>query len=150
MRWNSTVAQTKMHKGMTKVFSGAHALLYKASGGKLGSSMSGGTIGLLTTTGRKSGKERTVPLIVVDNGDGWAVSASYSGHDVHPAWYLNMQAKPEATLTIGKTDHSVRPRVLEGAERKEVWDRLTSAYPDYAEYQKVTGRVIPVVALEKS
>ena len=144
------MAQTKMHKGMTKVFSGAHALLYKVSAGRLGSSMGGGTVGLLTTTGRKSGKERTVPLTVVEHGNGWAVIASYSGHDVHPAWYLNLQAKPEATLTIGKTDHAVRSRELEGAERTEVWDRVTSTLPDYLEYQKVTDRVIPVVALEKS
>lgn len=143
------MARTKMHKGMTKVFSGGHTLLYKLSGGKLGSSMSGGTIGLLTTTGRKSGKQRTVPLIVVDHKDDWVVTASYSGHDVHPAWYLNMQDNPNATLTLGSADHSVTPRELEGDERTDAWNRLTAAYPDYAEYQKVTDRLIPVVALEK-
>ncbi len=142
------MAQTKMPKGITKVFSGGHTLLYKLSGGKLGSTMSGGQIGLLTTTGRKSGNDRTVPLILVDHGEGWAVTASYSGHDVHPAWYLNLQEQSEATLTIAKTNHRVRAREMEGDERTETWDRLTAAYPDYAEYQKVTDRVIPVLALE--
>lgn len=137
-----------MHKGMTKVFSGGHALLYKLSGGKLGSTMSGGTIALLTTKGRKSGADRTVPLIIVEHGSGWAVAASFSGHDVHPAWYLNMQTLPEADLTIAKTTHRVRPRELKGDERNEVWDRLTAVYPDYAEYQKVTDRLIPVLLLE--
>lgn len=81
------MARTKMPKGVTKLFSGVHTLLYKLSGGKLGSTMSGGRIGLLTTIGRKSGNDRTVPLILVEHGDGWAVTASYSGHDVDPAWY---------------------------------------------------------------
>ena len=142
------MARTKMPKGVTKIFSGGHTLLYKLSGGKLGSTMSGGQIGLLTTTGRKSGNDRTVPLIFVEHGKGWAVTASHSGHDFDPAWYLNLQAQPEADLTVAKTTHRVRARVLEGEERAETWNRLNAAYSDYAEYQKVTDRVIPVVALE--
>ncbi len=100
------------------------------------------------STGRKSGKQRTLPLIGVDHGDGWGVIASASGHDAHPAWYLNLEADPQATVTVGKTEHSVVARTLEGEERQQVWDQAVEAYPDYAEYQKVTDRVIPVLALE--
>ena len=142
------MAQTKVPKPFAKVFAGAHRIVYELSGGRIGAKVGGGTIGLLTTTGRKSGKTRTTPLTVLEHGDGWAVTASFSGHDTHPDWYLNLQADPMATLKLGSVEHAVRARDAEGAERTELWDRLVAAYSGYAEYQKVTDRVIPVIALD--
>jgi len=133
---------------MAKVFSAMHRGVYKLSGGRIGGSFGESKIILLTTTGRKSAKKRTLPLVGVDYGDGWGVIASASGHDKHPAWFLNLEAKAEATVTAGKTEHPVVARILEGDERQQVWDQAVKANADYAEYQKVTNRVIPVVALE--
>lgn len=142
------MARTKIPKPVSKVFSAMHRGVYKLSGGRLGGSFGQSKVILVTTTGRKSGKKRTLPLIGVDHGDGWGVIASASGHDTHPAWYLNLQANPEAIVTVGKAEHAVVARVLEGEERQQVWDQAVDAYADYAEYQKVTDRVIPVLALE--
>jgi deazaflavin-dependent oxidoreductase (nitroreductase family) len=144
------MAQTKVNKPLTRVFSALHRGVYKLSGGRLGSSVGDADVGLVTTTGRKSGKERTLPLIVTEHGDGWALVASYSGHDVNPAWYLNLQADPKATLQIGPEEHAVRARDVTGAERDEIWARMVAAYPDYEAYQEVTDRVIPVVALDRA
>jgi len=78
------VAWTKMPKGVTKVFSGGHTVLCKLSGAKLGSTLSDRQID------RRSGTDRTVPLIFMEHGDGWASTASLSRHDIDPAWYLKV------------------------------------------------------------
>lgn len=142
------MARTKIPKPAAKIFSAMHRSVYKLSGGRIAGSFGASTVILLTTTGRKTGKKRTLPLIGVDHGDGWGIIASASGHDTHPAWYLNLEANPQATVTVGSTEHPVVARVLEGDERQQVWDQAVEANADYAEYQKVTDRVIPVLALE--
>lgn len=142
------MAATKVNKTATKIFSTAHRWLYQVSGGRLGATLRGAKVAILTTTGRKSGKARAVPINVVSDGANWAGTASYSGHDVHPAWYLNLEANPEATLTVDGADHAMRARTAAGAERDRLWAKLVNVYPDYAEYQKVTDRAIPVVVFE--
>jgi len=142
------MARTKIPKPVAKIFSAMHRGVYKLSGGRIAGSFGENTVILLTTTGRKTGKKRTQPLIGVDHGDGWGVLASASGHDSHPAWFLNLEANPKATVTVGSTEHTVVARVLEGEERQQVWDTAVAAYSDYAEYQKVTDRIIPVLALD--
>ncbi|MFT5530750.1 MAG: deazaflavin-dependent oxidoreductase (nitroreductase family) [Candidatus Poriferisodalaceae bacterium] len=139
---------TKIPKSFAKIFGGLHAFVYKATKGRIGGSMGDANIVVLETTGAKSGKKRTNPLLTIDHKDGWAVVASFSGHDAHPGWYHNLKAHPEATLVMGKDRHQVTARDTSGAERAELWDQLTTSYPDYAKYQRVTDRVIPVVALD--
>jgi len=141
---------TKIPKGLGKFVVSIHRGVYRLSGGRIGSSARGITIALLSTVGAKSGKKRTMPLTALEHKAGWAVIASFAGHDEHPGWYHNLIARPEATLQIGSTVHSVRARVLEGTERTEVWDRAVEVNDDYAKYQRVTDRIIPVVALEPS
>ncbi|MFV1990645.1 MAG: nitroreductase family deazaflavin-dependent oxidoreductase, partial [Acidimicrobiales bacterium] len=111
--------------------------------GKVG----GVTVALLTTTGRKSGKSRMTPLLTKKKGDDYIVVASFSGHDAHPFWYLNLSANPQAKLTIGRETYDVVAVVTEGEERESLYKEMTEMYDDYAEYQKVTDRVIPVVRL---
>lgn len=142
------MARTKIAKPVSRFLSAVHRSVYQLSAGRLGGSFGESNVILVTTTGRKSGKKRTLPLIGVDHGDGWGVIASASGHDTHPAWYLNLEATPEAIVTVGTTEHAVVARILEGNERQQVWDRAVDAFADYAEYQKVTDRVIPVLALD--
>ena len=144
------MAQTKINKRAAKVFTALHGWVYKATGGRLGGKMSGGEIIVLGTTGRKSGKLRERPLIGGHHPDGWVVIASYSGHDEHPAWYLNLQADPKAMVRAGNETHAVVARELEGEERQQLWDQMVTTYGDYAEYQKVTDREIPVLVLART
>lgn len=141
------MAQTKINRNAAKVFTGIHGLVYKLSRGRVGGGK--GTIIVLGTKGRKSGKLRERPLLSGDHPSGWVVVASFSGHDRHPDWYLNLEADPEATVQAGGQVHRVTARTTEGAERDELWSEMATLYPDYDEYQSVTDREIPVLILER-
>lgn len=141
------MAVTKMNPTLGKLASKAHAGLYSLSGGRIGGSIGDAETLILTAPGRKSGEPRKAPLFFVEHGAGWAVAASNSGHDFHPAWYLNLMAAGHATVQIGQHEIVVKPRVVEGEERQELWGRLVAVYQGYDEYRKVTDRVIPVVVL---
>lgn len=143
------MAQTKMNKTAARIFTGLHGSIYKLTKGKVGGKMAGGNIIVLETKGRKSGKVRQRPLIALDHPDGWAIVASFSGHDEHPGWFHNLQADPTATIRLGSDSYRVKARVTSGGERTELWDKLTAIYADYDEYQAVTERKIPVVVLER-
>ncbi len=142
------MADKSLFLKLTRPFTHAHSAVYKMSNGKIGGSMAGVDIGLLTTTGRKSGKQRTVPLLYLRDGDNYAVIASRGGDDRHPAWYHNLTAKPEVTLAIGADTHPVRARVATQEEHKRIWADAVSRYADYEKYQASTDRAIPVVVLE--
>ena len=141
------MARTQLPKSFAKAFSAVHARMYKITGGRIGSKISDGEIVLLTTIGRKTGRPRTKPLIAINHRGGWVVVGSFSGHDVHPAWYLNLQANPMATLRIGRVDHPVVAEDIEGDETRALWERLDAAYANYRAYREVTDREIPLVHL---
>ena len=103
---------------------------------------------LLTTTGRKSGEPRALPLIYGAVGDSYAVIASKGGMPDHPLWFLNLEARPECELMVGAKAVSARARVAEGEERERIWAQMAELYPPYLDYQKATERKIPVVVLD--
>lgn len=104
---------------------------------------------LLTTTGRKSGKPRPLPLIYGEAGDAYVVIASKGGMPTHPFWFLNLEADPECDLRVGARAVRARARVAEGEERERLWKKMAELYPPYDTYQENAGdRVIPVVVLE--
>jgi deazaflavin-dependent oxidoreductase (nitroreductase family) len=104
---------------------------------------------LLTTTGRRSGEPRTLPLIYGTTGDSYVIVASKGGMPNHPVWFLNLEANPECNLQIAKRHLSARARVATGVERERIWQEMAVLYPPYDEYQKTAGdRVIPVVVLD--
>ena len=103
---------------------------------------------LLTTTGRKSGKPRPLPLIYGEHGEGYVIIASKGGAPDHPLWFVNLQAKPECTLQVGSKAVSARARIAEGDERTQLWEQMRAIYPPYDAYQKATEREIPVVVLD--
>lgn len=124
-----------------------HPLLLRRTGGRVGSRLGGLPVIILTTTGRRTGKPRATPLTAVEHDGHTYVIASYGGDDRHPAWYLNLVAKPEVTVERqGRVEARVA-RVLDDAERAEVWPVVTRAYKGYAGYQQKTDRQIPVVEL---
>ncbi len=125
-----------------------HAWLYRRSGGKLGGKTLGMPVLLLTTKGRKSGRERSVALTHLVDGGRYVVIASYLGEPRHPAWWLNLCADPHASVQVGGRTIAVRAREAEGEERERLWRQMASAMPDYDVYQQRTSRRIPVVVLE--
>jgi len=130
-----------------RVMSALHTALYRLTGGKRGRTMMKVPVLLLTTRGRKSGKERTTPLMYTRDGDNLVLIASVGGAPRNPAWYWNLQGQ-EADVQIGSEHHRVRARDAEGEERERLWAEMVALYPSYAEYQKKTTRRIPVVVLE--
>lgn len=103
---------------------------------------------LLTTTGRKSGEKRTLPLIYKKVGDGFVIIASKGGAPSHPAWYLNLAAEPNCEIQVAHDHFRVQARTAEGAERDSLWQQLVEIYPPYTDYQEATSRKIPVVVLD--
>ena len=103
---------------------------------------------MLTTRGRRSGDERTVALQYMAVGPACVVVASYIGEDRHPAWWLNLQAEPAATIRRGRRAESAHAREAEGEERETLWRQMVAIDPGFAEYQRRTSRRIPVVVLE--
>jgi deazaflavin-dependent oxidoreductase (nitroreductase family) len=121
--------------------------LYRLSGGKLGGSLRGAPILLLTTIGRSSGHPRTVPLLYLRDGDDLVVVGSYGGRPEHPAWYRNLEANPDVEVEIGRRRESRRARTTTPEERARLWPKLVELYPSYESYQRKTTREIPLVVL---
>lgn len=133
---------------LIKLTSATHLFWYRLSGGLIGGSFAGNPILLLTTTGRKSGRRRTMPLLYLRDGENMVLAASNGGNDRHPAWYLNLQSNPEAEVQAGRATMRVRARTAGPEERARLWPRFIEAYSGYAGYEKSTSREIPVVILQ--
>ena len=102
---------------------------------------------LLTTTGRRSGKQRTVPLLYLMDGPNVVLVASNGGAVRHPTWWLNLQTTSEAWIQIKGIRQRVKAEQASEAEKQRLWPRLTAMYPGYKRYQEITDRNIPVVIL---
>jgi F420H(2)-dependent quinone reductase len=128
---------------------GAHAQVYRATGGIVGHKFPGGPpMLLLDHVGAKSGTQRTTPLVYVEDGRDVVVVASKGGHPKHPAWYHNLLAHPETTVQIGRERRAVRARVAGPDERARLWPEAVATYGGYSGYQERTDREIPLVVLE--
>jgi len=102
---------------------------------------------LLTTTGRKTGKQRTTPLLYVEDGGRYAVVASVGGAPAHPGWYLNLRSQPAAAIQIGRKKLPITAETAGPDERARLWALATRMYPAYDAYQAKTSREIPIVIL---
>ncbi len=136
-------------RSMVKIFGKAHKVVYRMSGGRLFAKLGRAPMLLLTATGRRSGKPRTTPLLYVEDGDGFAVVASFGGAPEHPSWYRNLEKNPKVTLQIENRVIPVTASTATPEEKKRLWPRVTTIYPDYDTYQKETTRDIPVVLLRQ-
>lgn len=126
-----------------------HKALITLSFGKLGQKISGMPVLKLTTVGRKSGEARTVMLTSpVQVGDALVIVASKGGEDTHPAWYLNLLAKPEVQVDWkGEGFKPMVATIATAAEKADLWPKIVAAYKGYGGYQKRTERDIPLVFL---
>jgi len=131
------------------LFGAEHVRVYRETGGERGYHWRGATILLLTTTGRRSGEERTTPLIHRTDGERWVVVASKGGYDEHPGWFLNLSDDPQIEIQVKADRLPVRASTAEGEERSHLWKLMAEVWPDYDAYQERTDRVIPVVMLER-
>lgn len=122
---------------------------FRANGGKGIGPFEKAPVVLLTTIGAKSGKPRTAPLVYTLDGDRVVIIASKGGAPTHPDWYHNLVANPEVTVEIGTEKYQARAVVPEGAERDRLFDAQAAVMPGFAEYQRKTTRLIPVVVLER-
>lgn len=131
-------------------FGDEHVRLYRETDGETGHEWrEGSTILLLTTKGRRTGLDRTVPLIYDLDGANPVIVASKGGAPEHPGWFKNLVRTPEAEVQIRDSHVPVRAREAEGEERAQLWERMNRMWPHYEEYQAKTERRIPVVVLER-
>lgn len=124
--------------------------LYRASGGRIGGKVGRAPVLLLTTTGRKSGQQRTAPVVYLADGDDVVLINTNAGNAKIPAWSLNLRANPDAEVELGRKRHRVRARVAEGEERAELWRKHIDQYAGFDDYKEKLGpdREIAVFVLE--
>jgi deazaflavin-dependent oxidoreductase (nitroreductase family) len=127
-----------------------HLRRYQASDGADGHLWNGVPCLLLTTTGRKSGAELTLPLIYGRDAERVVIVASRGGAPDHPTWYKNLAANPRVRVQIAAEKFAARARTATGEERVRLWRAMTKIWPAYDEYQAKTTREIPVVVLERA
>src|SRR6266513_116131 len=117
--------------------------LYNVSGGRIGGKMGKLPVLLLTTTGRKTGKQRTLPLGYIMDDSSYVITASAGGADKHPGWFFNVRSTPNVTIQV--KDQKIRAVAeVAGPEKKsELWPQLLKVSPGFAAYQQRTSREIP-------
>jgi deazaflavin-dependent oxidoreductase (nitroreductase family) len=136
-----------MAKGFMRIFLGIFVFLYRLTSGRFGGRIQGLRVLLLTTKGRRTGKDRTVGLGTFEEDGAYIVVASNAGSDSHPGWFFNLRTHPEVRIQLGARKAAARARILGETERARVWQKLVSLAPGYARYEMSTKRVIPLIAL---
>jgi deazaflavin-dependent oxidoreductase (nitroreductase family) len=124
-----------------------HVRRYRETGGEVGYVWNGAPTLLLTTTGRQSGEPRTAPLIFGRDGEDLLVVASVGGSPKHPAWYLNLQSDPRASVQVKAERFDVEAHTAPPDEKPRLWRIMNDVWPNYDVYQTRTDREIPVVVL---
>ena len=138
---------SKLVAALQNVVTKIHSFVYRSSNGVIGGTIARSPVLLLTTRGRLSGKQRTVPLLYLMDGNSVVLVASNGGAVKHPSWWLNLQTTPEAWVQIKGIRRRVKAEQAATAEKQRLWPRLTAMYPGYTRYQEITHRDIPVVLL---
>lgn len=130
------------------LFGQAHVDRYRATDGEEGHDWKGAPVLLLTTTGRKSGEQRTTPLIYGRDRGNYLIVASKGGSDEPPAWYQNLEQSPTVEVQVKGERFTAHARDADPEEKPAVWKLMTEQWPDYDAYQGNTEREIPVVVLQ--
>ena len=130
------------------LFGQEHVDSYLATDGEEGHDWNGTQTLILTTTGRRSGKQRLTPLIYGRHGRDYLVVASKGGTPENPDWYLNLTDNPDVEIQVKAEKIRGRARTATPQEKAELWPIMTKEWPDYDVYQTKTDRDIPVVVVE--
>ena len=133
------------------LFGAKHVERYRETGGEVGHIWKRGSkILLLTTTGRRTGKPTTTPLIYENDGGAYVIVASKGGAPAHPGWYSNLVRDPQVEVQVKDDVFPARARTATGEERERLWELASRQWPDYDAYRTRTDREIPVVVLERA
>jgi len=136
------------HKPGSTAATRIHARIHRASGGRIGGRLLGADVLTLRTTGRHSGQTRDSPVFYIKDGHNYAVVASNAGSPRPPAWWLNLQAQPDAQANVKGDVHPIHARLATDAETDALWPRFVAMYAGYEHYRSITTRTLPVVILE--
>jgi deazaflavin-dependent oxidoreductase (nitroreductase family) len=133
-------------KAVARMIFSVSVFLYRVSGGRIGGTMRGNGVLLLTTTGRKTGKSRTLPVLYIRDGEAYVITAS-AGGPRHPGWFFNLRSNPQATILVKKEQIKVTAEIAGPEKKSELWPRLVAVAPYFEGYQKRTTREFPMVIL---
>jgi len=122
---------------------------FRANYGKVGGYFANNTLLILHTVGAKSGKEHVNPVVYVKDGDRFVIIASKGGAPTHPDWYFNLRAHPLVTVEVGTEQFQAQAEIVSEPERTRLYSKMVEVSPGFAEYEKKTTRVIPVIALTR-
>jgi deazaflavin-dependent oxidoreductase (nitroreductase family) len=130
-----------------RIFTSVETVVIRRTGRSLGGRLARAPVCLLTTTGRRSGKKRTTPLVYVRDGDALLVVAAYGGTPWQPAWYLNLCAKPDCLVEIEGATSVGRASVVSAEERQRLWPEMVDKIATLTRAQERTQREIPLVRI---
>ena len=136
-----------MKDATVRRMSSLHTSVYRMTDGRIGRRLVNNDMLLLTTTGRTTGVQHTVPLLYLRHHNRRIVVASYGGRPAHPEWYRNLSAQPQVSVQIRGEHEDMEATTMTDSERSAWWPRIVEAYDDYAVYQSRTNRQIPLVWL---
>ncbi len=143
----TTDIRERLRRFLIRAMSRLHGGVYRMSRGRILDRVAGMPVLLLMTTGRGSGRRRTAALTYFRDGADLVVIGSFGGSDLPPAWWLNLQRDPRASVVIGGTTSKVMARAASAEEHDRLWPLVIETHPGYARYQRRTGRPIPIVLL---
>jgi deazaflavin-dependent oxidoreductase (nitroreductase family) len=132
---------------LQRAFAQTHRLVYSLTNGRVTGKVGDAPVLMLTSLGRKSGQPRTTPLFYIQDGGSYVVAASNAGRDFHPAWYLNLQDDPAASVTVDNRSIPVRASTATPEEKGRLWPRFDQMFKGYEGYRARTDRDIPLVIL---
>ena len=134
-------------KWIFRRFIGLQIFVYRHSGGKRMARLRGMPILLLTTVGRKTGKQRVTPVMYIRDGDNYVITASNSGAAKNPGWFVNLKTNPQITIEVDGTIKTVTAHQASAEEKGRLWPQLVEQGHFFEGYQKKTKREIPMVIL---
>jgi deazaflavin-dependent oxidoreductase (nitroreductase family) len=136
--------------GMSRTDFNAYTIAeFRKNHGKVGGNFEGAPLLLVHTIGRRSGKPRVNPVMYLKDGERYLIFASKGGADTHPDWYRNLKAHPDVKIEVGDEIIDIHAEDVLGHERDVLYKRQSALYPAFADYQRRTKRVIPVIALTR-
>jgi F420H(2)-dependent quinone reductase len=148
MKQRRRIRNSKFLALLMKYFARAHIWVYQRTNGRLGAKLLWFPAALITTTGRKTGKQRTTPTLYLRDGDRVILPASFGGRDASPGWYRNLKADPKVHIQIRGEHLDLIARDADDDERNLYWRKLIRIYPPYRGYRQAADRVIPLVVCE--
>ncbi len=137
-----------MPAGMLRTLGKLNVPVYRLTRGRLLGKVGRAPVLLLTSTGRRSGQQRTAPVVYLADGANVMVIGSNAGNERAPAWSYNLKANPDASVEICGEPRAVRARIAEGEERADLWRKMNEQYAGFDDYEERTSRDIAVFVLE--